>query len=338
MAHPELPPPAQLMHLVTGRYVTQAIGAVAELGIADQLKGGPRTAEEIAKAVRADGKAIYRLLRGLAMLGVFAEHEGQRFSLTPVGDLLRTDVPGSLAAMAMFQASVWHGRAWFELKHSLLTGEPAFDKAHGKPAFDWFADHEAEAQTFHRAMVNFSSVLGQAVVAAYDFSHFKVIADIGGGHGALLAFILGKSPGSTGVLFDRPEVVKGASAVLTQHGVAARATAVGGNFFESVPKADAYVIKHIIHDWSDQASATILRNCAAAMNPGGRVLVVEMVVPPIDTPSFAKLLDLEMLVMTPGGRERTESEFGTLFAEAGLKLERIVPTQSPVAVLEASKA
>jgi hypothetical protein len=327
-----------LIQLITGRFMTHAVGAVAELGIADQMKDGPLGADEIAKRVKAHGPSIYRLLRALSVAGVFVEPAGKRFSLTPVGELLRTDVPGSLAGMATFLSSPFHGQAWFELKHSLRTGETAFDKAFGRPMFKWFVDHDAEAQVFHQAMVSFSSGLGQAVVAAYDFSRYKTIADIGGGHGTLLAIILGKHQGSTGVVFDLPEVVKGAPALLEKHGVAARAKPVGGDFLKSVPPADAYVIKHIIHDWSDEASVTILRNCAASMNPGGRVLLVEMVVPPPGAPSFAKILDLEMLVMTPGGRERTEAEYSGLFAEAGLKLERIVPTQSPVSVIEASKA
>jgi SAM-dependent methyltransferase len=336
MSEQGMPPQALLMSLITGRFMTQSLGVVAELRIADQLEDGPLDADELARRTGAHGPSVYRLLRALSMVGLFTEHEGQRFSLTPAGELLRTDAPGSLAGMARFMSQGWHAQAWAAMPESVRTGEPGFIKAFGTPMFKWFVDHPTEAQIFHEAMTGFSGALAQAVLAAYDFSRFATIADIGGGHGTLLAAILAKTPGAKGTVFDLPQVVQGAQPILEKAGVAARCQTIGGDFFASVPAGfDAYVLKHIIHDWSDAAAAKILRQCAAGLNPGGRVLLVEMVVPPPGVPSFAKMLDLEMLVMTEGGRERTEPELRALFAESGLELERIVSTPAPVSVIEA---
>ena len=333
-----LAPEAQLSSLITGRFLTQAVGACVELGLVDPLANGPLAAEEVARRTHTHAPSVYRLFRMLAMVGVLDEHDGQRFSLTPVGQLLRSDVPGSLAGMARFMAQGWHAHAWAHLPHSIKTGEPGFPVAHGAPMFKWFPEHRAEGEIFHQAMTAYSGALGHAVLASYDFSRFGRIADIGGGHGMLLSMILGKTSGATGIVFDLPEVVHGAAPTLQKAGISSRCDVVGGDFFEGVPAGfDAYVMKHIIHDWSDERAATILRHCAAGLNPNGRVLLVEMVVPPAGTPSFGKILDLEMLVMTEGGRERTEAEFGALFASAGLKLERVVATPSPVSVIEASR-
>jgi hypothetical protein len=338
MDQPKLPPQQVLTQLIFGRTVTQMLGTVAELKIADQLKDGPRSSDELAKVSGAHAPSLYRLLRALSMLGVFEEHEGHRFSLTPVGELLRSDLPASMRGMVLFQATPWHAQAWFELSHSVRTGESAFPKAHGEQVFDWFPKQPEAARVFNDAMTAFSSSVSQAVVAAYDFSRFKTIADIGGGHGALLCAVLAQTPGSTGVVFDLPQVVAGAPATIEKAGLASRCQTVGGDFFAEVPKGcDAYLLKSIIHDWSDEKAAKILRNCAAGLNPNGRVILVEAPVPPPGTPSFAKLIDLEMLVMTDGGRERTEAEYRALFAEAGLKLEKILPTPRPLAVIEASK-
>jgi hypothetical protein len=334
------PPPQQvLMNLIFGRTITQMVGAVAELSIADHLKDGPRSADELARATGTHAPSLYRVMRAMAMVGLFEEHDDHRFSLTPVGTQLRSDLPSSMRGMAIFQSTSWHGAAWFELVHSIRTGQPGFPKAHGKTVFEWFHENADGARIFNDAMTAFSSSVAEAVVSAYDFSRFKRIADIGGGHGALLCAVLGQATGSTGIVFDLPPVVKGAQATIDKAGLASRCEIVGGDFFAAVPSGmDAYVMKSIIHDWSDEKARTILHNCAAGLNANGRVLVIEVPIPPPGTPSFGKLLDLEMLVMTDGGRERTESEYRALFADSGLKLEKIVPTQGPLAVIEASKA
>jgi hypothetical protein len=334
------PPPQQaLMQLIFGRTVTQMLGAIAELKIADYLKDGRRASDDLAHATGTHAPSLYRIMRAMAMLGVFEEHDEHSFSLTPVGHLLRSDLPSSMRSLAIFQSTPWHGAAWFELLHSVRTGEAAFPKAHGKPLFEWFPAHPDAERIFNDAMTSVSLSMAQAVVNACDFSRFKKIADIGGGHGALLCGVLAKATGSTGIVFDLPQVVKDAQPTIDRAGLASRCRTIAGDFFVSVPSGnDAYLMKLIIHDWSDEKAQIILRNCAAGLNPNGRVILVESPIPPPGTPSFGKLLDLEMLVMADGGRERTEAEYRALFAESGLKLEKIIPTQGPVAVIEASKA
>lgn len=339
MTDPALSPTAALMSLITGKFMTQAISTAAELRLADHLQGGPLTAGELARRTGADASAVYRLLRALAMAGVFTEHEGRTFSLTPVGEMLRTGVSGSLTGMAHFFAEPWHHRAWSGMTHCVRTGESGFTQVHGAPLFQWLGTHPAESEVLSKAMVTLSSALAQAVVAAFDFRCFSRIADVGGGHGALLGAILKAAPEARGVLFDLPGVVAGAGPTLAEAGVTDRCEAVGGDAFSGVPQGcDAYVIKHVLHDFGDDDAARILGHCAAGMSPGGRVLVIETIVPGIGVPSFAKLLDLEMLVMTPGGLERTEVELRELLARGGLVLDRVVATQSHVSILEARKA
>lgn len=334
-----LPPSAMLIQLITGQCVAQCISAAAHLGLADRMKGGPQAAEELARSCGAHAPSVYRLCRALANAGVFEEHDGKRFSLTPMGECLRTDIPGSLAGTAKMFGEGWHSAAWAELLHTVRTGEPAFPKAYGEGLFEWLGTHREEAEIFNDAMTSFSSTTAAAVVDAYDFSSFTRLADIGGGHGFLLASILEANPRLRGVLFDLPQVVHGAKDFLTKRGVEQRCEVVGGDCFKTVPGGcDAYVMKHVIHDWSDEACTTLLRLCAEGLAPDGRILVVEHVIPPHGVPSLAKIIDVEMLVMTHGGYERTEAEFAELFGRAGLRLSRVVPTESPVAVLEAVRA
>jgi hypothetical protein len=336
---PPPPPPAIFMQLGMGKMIAQSLSTMAELKVADQLKDGPKTAAEIAPAVGAHAPSLHRVMRALAMVGVFAEQDGDRFALTPVGDCLRTDVPGSLRNMAVFMGQGWHSAAWSELAHSVRTGEPAFDKAHGAPVFEWAKTHPKEWAIFNDAMTSMSSTEADAVVKGYDFTRHARIADVGGGHGYLLAEILRASAKSQGVLFDMPQVVEGAKKLFADRGLSSRVEIVGGDFFATVPAGcDAYVMKHIIHDWSDAHCEKLLKHCRDKMNDGGRVLVIEMVVPPPNVPGPAKLIDLEMLTMTHGGRERTERELAELFGRAGLALVKAHPTQSAVVVLEAKRA
>jgi hypothetical protein len=282
---------------------------------------------------------VYRVLRALAMVGVFAEHEGRRFSLTAIGTFLRSDVPGSLRDMAIFQSQGWHLSAWSQMRHSLQTGESGFEKAHGEDPWTWLAAHPEASEVFNRAMTSFSSLAAQAVVAAYDFSHASKIVDVGGGHGMLLATVLQTNPKAQGILFDLPSVVAGAAASLEGSTARARIEIAGGDFFESVPEGgDVYMLKHIVHDWSDEHSTRILSNTARAMVPDARVLLIEVVVPTLNIPHFSKMIDLEMLVMTNGGRERSEAEFAALLAKSGLTLTRVLPTFGPASIIEAKKA
>jgi hypothetical protein len=326
------------MNLIAGKMVTQAIATAVELGLCDVIKDSTKTASEVASASGTSRDGAYRILRALSLVGVVTELENQSFRLTPMGTLLRTDVPGSLAGMARYMGASFHGELWCELTHCVKTGEHAIKKRHGKDdPFEFFHGRPSDLALFQNAMSSFSSVVADALVRGYDFSGFGRIADIGGGHGAVLHAILKANPGVKGVLFDRPDVITGAKAILGD--IAGRCEVIGGDFFASVPSAcDAYIFKHIIHDWSDEHCVTMLKNAAGAMASDGRVLIVEHVVPPAGVPSFGKLLDLEMLVFTAGGRERTESEFRELLAKAGLRLSRVVPLQAPVSVLEAVRA
>jgi hypothetical protein len=327
------------MQLVGGSLVAQTVAVAAELRLADYLAHGPKTAAEVADAVSAHAPSLYRLMRALAMVGVLVEHEGERFTLTPVGECLRSNVPGSQRAMAMMLGRPWRLAALGELTHSVRTGESSFEKVFGASIFEWFARHPEEAAIFNDAMTSGSAPTSEGVAKSYDFSPFQRVADLGGGHGFLLSAILQAHPATRGVLFDLPHVAKGAKDLLDRAGVADRCEVVTGSFFEAVPAGcDAYVMKHILHDWDDASCAKILRLCREAMGDAGKVLVVESVVTPPGVPSFAKLLDLQMLSTTHGGKERTEREFAELFATAGLRLTRVVPTPFRVSVIEAVRA
>jgi len=331
----ELPANARMMQLLTGKWVSAAISAAAELGIADLLAKGDRTAEELASAAGADSSSLYRLLRALASVGVFAETEGRRFTLTPLAACLRSDAPDSMKQFARFVAMPGASGAWGELMHCVKTGESGLKKAFGLPnPFEYFKTHHEEAVIFDGAMSDNSRQSAPAIAQAYDFSRFRQLVDVAGGRGLLLGTILQRYPDLRGVLFDLPPVIAGAHGTLASFGLNGRCRAVGGDFFQTVPEgADAYMLKHIIHDWDDERSIAILRNIRKAMDPSGRVLIAEVVIAPGNEPSFGKLLDLEMLVI-PGGRERTSDEYRDLFAAAGFQLAGIHPTAAPPSIIE----
>jgi hypothetical protein len=332
---PATPPPAEiLVPLIFGKCLTMALSVAAKLRIADKLVGGPKSSDDLARETGTHGPTLYRVLRALAGYGVFSESADGKFSLTPVGELLRTGVPGSMRGMAEFCGAEWSWKAWGELLYSVRTGKTAFDHAFGKPCFDYLADHKDESEVFNEAMTGFSSMIAPAVVEAYDFSKLGTIVDVGGGHGMLLTSILKANPGVKGVVFDAPHVAAGAEKTIRAAGVSDRCRAEGGDFFKAVPAGgDAYLMMHIIHDWPDDKAATILKHCRKGVNPGGKLLVVDSVVAPPNAPDMAKILDLEMLVL-PSGKERTEAEFAALFAMAGWRLNRVVPTKSPKSVIE----
>lgn len=328
-------PGAQLFQMLTGKWVSQALYAAATLGIADLVVEGARTAEQLAEATGSHPRSLQRLLRSLASVGVFHETGDGRFEQSPISELLRTDVPGSLRANAMFFGvrSTW--RPWGEILHSVRTGKPAFDHVYGMPIFDYYQQDLEEAAIFNQAMTGLSKMVASAVLEAYDFSGIRKMVDVAGGHGMLLKSILGRYPDMQGVLFDLPKVIEGARAAAGDNGVAGRLEFVAGSFFESVPTgADAYIMKHIIHDWDDERAVAILSTCRRAIPSDGRVLLVETVVPGPNEPSLAKLLDLEMLVL-PGGIERTEPEYAELFRQAGFRLSRVLRTESFMNVIEA---
>ncbi len=335
----DLPPNMALLQLITGKWIMQAIYVSAELGIADHLKDGPRSSSDIAQACDTDEDATYRLMRCLANIGVLDERESHTFSLTPVGEFLRSDVPGSLRGYARFLGYKPTWAAWGEALHSVRTGQPAVDHLFGENIFEYYAKHLDESTIFDDAMTSISTVESHAVAADYDFSGIRTLADIGGGRGYLLGTILEANPEMQGVLFDQPHVVTGAPPLLRDFGIEERVRVEGGSFLDTSPSgADAVVMKHILHDWNDEDCVRILRNCHhRALPTGGRILIVEAVVPAPEQRGWAKLLDLEMLVLTPRGRERNEAEFAGLLEEAGFRLTRVVPTASPVSVVEGER-
>ena len=327
-----------LMNLTTGKWVSQAISTAAELGVADVLKAGTKTAAEIARATNASEDGLYRLLRALSAAGLFVEQGGRKFRLTRLGQLLRSDAPESVGGFARFVGhdSTW--RPWGELRHSISTAEPAFDHVFGMPIFDYLKNTAEAAAVFDAAMTSLSTFEAKAVVSAYDFSPIRTVVDVAGGHGLLMATVLNANRKTRGVLFDLPHVIAGAQSLLQQQGVADRCDIVAGDFFASVPEgADAYMMKHIIHDWDDDRAIQILRNCHRAMRPGARLLIVDVVIDSAGAGHYGCFLDLEMLVLTPRGRERTRVEFQRLLQRSGFRLRRIVATKSYLSVVEAAK-
>ena len=331
------PPSARLIEMVFGFALSRSIAVAAELRLADQLRDGSKSVAELAQAVSVSPDSLYRLLRALAGAGVFAEESDRRFSLTNLSELLCSDAPGSLRGFAEMMANAVNFETWADLPYSIQSGKPAFPHKFGMQWFDWLEKNPNEGRVFHDAMTSFSLGAVAAVVSAYDFSGITKLVDVGGGHGILLATVLAKYPTMKGILYDDPNVVAGAQEILAAHGVTDRCEAVGGNFFESAPDGgDAYILKHIIHDWSDDECLTILGHCNSAMPQGGKVLIVEMVVPEPNVPGVSKLLDLEMLLFLTG-RERTENEYRSLLDRAGFEMTRTVPTPSPYAVVEGLK-
>lgn len=329
-----LPPPARVFGLITGMWAAKAAAACAELGIPDVLAHGPKTADEVAKAIDADPSATYRLMRGVASVGVLVAEPNGRFALTPVGEMLRKDVPGSMRSLLLAEMAPGHWLPWGHLTDAVRTGKPSLPKVLGKGAWEYYRDNPEEGRLFSEGMTGISMMAVQAVLSSYSFAGAKKIVDVGGAHGAFLAAVLEREPSAKGVLFDQPQVVEGSGATLEK--VAARVERIGGDFFAEVPKGgDVYLVKHILHDWNDDECVKILKNVRGAMDPKGRVVVVELLIG--DHPGPAPLMDLNMLVMLTG-RERTADEFGALFAKAGLRLSGVTPTHSPVVVIEAVPA
>jgi predicted transcriptional regulator len=333
-----MPPEAQLMQILGGCFQSQAVYVAAKLGIADLLKAQPLPVAELARKTGTHERALYRLLRCLASLGVFRETDAKVFELNPPAELLISDHPGSMRNAAIFMGEPWHWSVYSDMLYSVTTGKVAWEKVHGQEVFPYFQEHPEEYEIFNRAMTSFSTNTLPAIVEAYDFTGVKKLADIAGGHGMLLAGFLKANHELKGLLFDLPQVIEGAPALLEKEGVADRVELKAGDFFESVPAgADAYMMKFIIHDWDDDRARKILKNIHQVLPADGRLLLVEMVVPSGNEPHFSKIQDLEMLV-SPGGVERTSDEYRDLLAPAGFQLTRIIPTKSPLSIVEAFKS
>jgi hypothetical protein len=328
-------PLAAVHHLVMGRFAADIVAVAAELGLADQIQSGPKTAEEIAAAMGLHAPSLYRLLRALANFGIFTEQGDGRFGQTSMSDTLRSDVPYSMRGLARMTFRPWTIRAWTELEHTVRTGTPAFEHAHGIELFDYLTRHPEEMQIFVDAMRSFTVETGAAMSDAYDFSSIGTLADIGGSQGLLLSIVLTKYPLLRGILFDLPIVIEGAPKFLKSRGVEHRVELKAGSFFESVPSgADTYLLKHILHDWSDADCVRILKTIQAAARPGAKLLVVEAIVEDSSEPQFAKTLDIWMLAHLRG-KERTRTEWQNLLSAAGFRLSRTIPTTSFASVIEA---
>jgi hypothetical protein len=312
-----------------------ALYVATRLQVADKLAAGPRPASDLAAATGVNEDALYRMLRALASVGVFEEVSPRQFANNDASKTLISGTPGSTYDMALWISDPLHLRVYAEAMHSVQTGESAVEKAVGIPVFEYFPRNPELSEIFNNAMTSFSAAVIPAALDAFDFSGIGTLVDVAGGHGHVLTSILQRYPGMRGVLFDLDHVIAGAVPRIRQLGLEDRCATTSGDFFKAVPEGgDAYIMKHIIHDWDDERAITILRNIRKAMKPGGRVILLDSVLAPGNGPDFGKLIDIEMMLL-PGGRERTEAEFRSLFERAGFTLTRIVPTQSPLSVIEA---
>jgi len=327
----------QLLQMMTGYWVSQSVYVAAKLGIADHLATGPVHYEDLARKTNSHALSLYRTLRALASVGVFAEINTGQFALTPLAGLLQSNVPNSMRALAIMYCEEKY-RAWGDVLQSVRTGEPAFDRQFGMGVFEYFCQNPDAGTIFNEAMTNWTTQASAAVAASYDFSHVGSIVDVGGNQGTLLATILRQYPTARGILFDRPQVVSTAEDRLAKAGVGDRCRIVGGDFFASVPSGgDAYLLSYVLHDWDDDRCVAILARCRQAMPETGRLLVIEMVLPESNEPSFGKWLDLHMLVMS-SGRERTAEQYRTLLQAGGFDLERVIPTPAGSSIVEARPA
>lgn len=333
MTSPVVNPGQLIVDLGFGFILSGALSAAAELRVADHLEHGPKSPEELATELGVHAQSLYRVLRLLASVGVFAEDESGRFQLTPAADLLRENAPVSLrdAVLMLTQKIFWAPTG--ELTSTVRSGENPFDRIFGKPFFDYLESDAAAGAVFHRGMSGLSDMENPPIAQSYDFSGVGKVIDVGGGHGGFLVEVLKQSPKVHGVLFDHAHVLR--ESRLASAGFAARSEAVEGDFFKAVPPGgDAYVLKRILHDWSDDVCVTILRNCREAMAPGGRVLVIDTVIPRGNAPHGGKVLDVMMMASLPG-RERTEEDFRQLFARAGLSFSRVISTPAALSITEA---
>jgi SAM-dependent methyltransferase len=331
-----LPPPSpavQMMQLINGYQISQALHVAATLGIADLLRDGPRSSDALADRVGANRDALYRLLRALAAVGVFHEDAVQAFSLTELGACLRSDAPEPVGPWAAYIGRPYYWQVWSHLLHSVRTGEYAYPHVHGVSGWEYRVQHPEENAIFDAAMTGNTRGLTEAVVAAYDFSPFTRVVDIGGGQGRLLGSVLAANAHLRGVLFDQPQVVTQADKLLEGLGVRERCEITGGDFFSSVPPGDLHLMKVVLHDWNDEQALAILRNCRAAVIPGGRILVIERIIGAPNIAPAEKFADLNMMVAA-GGRERSHEEFVKLFKAAGYAFKRMLPTGTHLHLIE----
>ena len=324
------PPHVGILQILNGAHVAGAVSCLAQLGVPDLVENGPKSAEELARQIGAQPDALYRLMRATACVGVLAEGSDGKFSQTPMSAALCSN---ALRGLAIMGGREWHGRGWSQLEYCVRTGKQALDKIYGMPIFEFFSKNAEEATIFDAAMTSLSAIDGPAVANAYNFDGIHSVVDVAGGRGLLLATLLQRNPQLKGTLYEMPHVLEGAKSGALKPFMD-RCKLASGDMFTSVPAgADAYVMKHIIHDWPDDACIKILQACRHGVNPGGKLLVVDCVIQPGNAFSPGKFLDLQMLIF-PSGRERTEAQFRDLLATAGWKLSRIIPTAALDSIVE----
>ncbi|GGK60300.1 methyltransferase [Ornithinimicrobium pekingense] len=331
-----VPPEVALLELTTGFIATRTVYAAAEVGLADALASGPRTSADLATDLGTDPDATHRLLRACAAWGVFRQRRDGRFELTPAADRLRAGTPGSMREVVRMLGHPAYQRVWGELAGSVRTGEAGAERALGSSMWDYLEQDRGFGETFDAAMTRLSALDWPMVEAVYDFSRFRVIADVGGGHGQLLALMLGAAPEARGILLEQASMTAGAQELLAREGVLERCEVRAGSFFETAPDdADLYVLRRVLHDHDDERAAAVLTTLRGHMPPGATLLVMEGVVPAGNGPHLSKALDLDMLVFV-GGRERTEAQWHALLTSTGFEPPRIVPTLSSVSLVEST--
>ncbi|MFX1376305.1 MAG: methyltransferase [Promethearchaeota archaeon] len=330
----KLSPIAQLLTYIAGKTYTHVVSVVAKLGIADLLANGPKSVEDLSIATETHAPSLYRVLRVLDRMGVFSEESPGIFSLTKASEFLKTGSPFSVKDWAILNGSEWHSRSWMNLLYSVKTGKPSFWEIYGMKGFEYFKRNQEDYEVLNNAMTFFSRGQAKRIVNSYDFSKFRTIVDVGGGYGYLLTEILKRNPSLQGILYELPEATDGARKTIEKENLLNRCRVVGGDFFQSVPKgADAYIMKYIIHDWSDDNARLILQNCRESISPNGKLLVVDKVISLKSGLNDEIMGDIEMMILGEG-RERTESEFRELFNSTGFELTNIIPTQLPLYILE----
>ena len=330
-------PTTQMFQMITGFWTSCCIYVAAQLNIPDLLAEKPKTALQLSVETKTHASSLYRLLRTLSSVGVFYENEKSEFELTPLGNTLRADVPGSLKFHAIMNLR-YHYSAWGNLLEAVKTGETAFDNLHKMSAWEYYEKDKEGSENFNKAMSGVTQMVIPHILAAYDFTQFKSIVDVGGGNGALLCAILKKSEKSMGVVFDMAHAKQQALANIKLNNLQERCAFEEGSFFEHLPEgASAYMTKSVLHDWDDEQSKKILSKVREAMPQGSKLLLIENVIPARNIPHPAKLMDMNMLVMT-GGRGRTASDWQELVEDAGLAFSKIIPLQSPMySIIEAEK-
>lgn len=329
----QVPPAVQMLQMITAAWLSQSIYVAAKLGIADQLKDKAKHIKDLSADNEVNTDSLYRIMRALASVGIFTEESSQVFGLTPLANVLLSDKEGSMRNLAIMCGEEPF-KSWGNIFYSVKTGKPSFEDVYKVPLFEYLSHNSKSAETFNAAMTDFATQMHTAILQTYDFSRYKKVVDVGGGHGLLIKAILAANPHLQGILFDLPHVVAGAKANIEKASLLERCEIVGGNFFESVPSGgDLYILSTVIHDWDDEKALHILQNCHKAMNSDAKLALVEMVIPEQDYPFFGKFLDLNMMVMV-GGRERTQSQYQSLYEKASFNLSNIISTPSPMSLIE----